>query len=133
MSRLAQSSLLLICIWLFAATQLLAQQAPKKIEGKCCCLTLTSGYLGGNLQPEAIKSQSGLVNHLNAEIKSFTMIYKSNGVISKADASGADFTERMKVLISRAKLGDQYIFEDIVMVDSGGQVIKPSSLTFTII
>ena len=109
-------------------------------ECKYSCVglpALSSGYIGGNIQPEKIKTQAGIVILENPgllyRIKGFTMTYRTKDGVAISTTNGAEFNDKMKSYISRAKVGDSYIIDDIIVVDTAGDPQKLHNLTFSIL
>ena len=102
--------------------------------------SLGGKLFGGNTQPGAIKSQSGVVALLKDfdfdarfNVQSFQMVFSSKGEIFKAEASGPVFNAIMKGFLDRAKPKDIIFIDEIKVVGPDKQPRKLGQIAFTII
>ena len=102
--------------------------------------TLGGKLRGGNAQPGAIKSQSGIVPLLENfdfearfNVVSFQMVFSSKGEIFKKETQGPMFSADMKALLDRAKPKDVIFIDEIKVVGPDKQPRKLGQIAFTII
>lgn len=102
--------------------------------------TLGGKLRGGNTQPGAIKSQSGVVPLLENfdfearfNVQSFQMVFSSKGEILKEEVTGPLFNAKMKAFLDRAKPKDIIFIDEIKVVGPDNQPRKLGQIAFTII
>ena len=102
--------------------------------------TLGGKLKGGNAQVGTIKAQSGVIAVLDNfdfqarfTIKSFVMLLSSKGDLLKAETNGPSFNEQMMGFLSRARVKDVIIIDDITAVGPDGTTRKLGNIAFTII
>lgn len=102
--------------------------------------TLGGKLRGGNTQPGALKSQSGVVPLLENfdfearfNVISFEMVYSSKGEIFKSEVQGPLFNATMKQFLDRAKPKDIIFIDEIKVVGPDKQPRKLGQIAFTII
>lgn len=102
--------------------------------------TLGGKLRGGNTQPGAIKSQSGIVALLENfdfearfNVVSFEMVFSSKGEIFKSTGTGPLFNEQMKNFLDRAKPKDIIFIDEIKVVGPDKLPRKLGQIAFTII